>query len=100
MYVPQEWSLFTIADLIWSRFLRLRAPPLRACERDEGVGVDSTDAANTMLRGAFWEDSLVSRVSSYESVESSSEGFFEPEYAAGDPRQFQIGSVLFQAAGV
>ena len=25
---------------------------------------------------------------------------FEPEYAANDPRRFQIGSVLFQAAGV
>ncbi|MGI9460174.1 MAG: MOSC domain-containing protein [Pirellulales bacterium] len=71
-----------------------------AAERDEGVGVDSTDAANTMLRGAFWEDSLASPVSSYESVESPSKGFFEPEYVADDPRRFQIGSVLFQAAGV
>ncbi len=75
-----------------------------AAERDEGVGVDSPDTANTMLRGAFWEDSLACPVSSFKSVVSPSEDFFEPEfepeYAAGDPRQFQIGSVLFQAAGV
>ncbi len=71
-----------------------------AVERNEGVGADSTDAASTMLRGAFWEDSLACPVSSCKSVESPSEGCFEPEYAAGDPRQFQIGSVLFQAAGV
>ena len=69
-------------------------------ERDREVGVNSIDGSSTMLHGAFWEDSLACPVSFNQSMKVSSSGFFEPEYLPGDPKQFRIGTVLFQAAGV
>lgn len=69
-------------------------------ERDEEEALSSTEAASTMLFEAFWEDSLACPINSYETMTLPSEGCFEPEYEACEPRQFQIGSVVFQAAGV
>ena len=53
-----------------------------------------------MMSGPFWEDSLASPRSYRGSAGATVKEFFEPEHSAGEPRQFQIGTVLFQAVGV
>ena len=52
------------------------------------------------MSGPFWEDSLACPTSYRKIGDANASEFFEPEYPAGEPRLFQIGSALFQAAGV
>ncbi|MDA7889506.1 MOSC N-terminal beta barrel domain-containing protein [Pirellulales bacterium] len=69
-----------------------------ATERDDEKR-DTIDP-NTDAIGPFWEDSLACPVLSETCAEGNTEFFFEPECSVGDPSQFKIGAILFQAVGV
>ena len=68
-------------------------------ERENKKGAALVQHAD-MMSGPFWEDSLACPTSSRKIGDTNASEFFEPEYPAGEPRLFQIGSTLFQAAGV
>ena len=67
---------------------------------DNELNRKSSEVSSATEQGPFWEDSLACPVSSHRSTEVGAAGAFEPEYLPAEARQFQIGTLLFQAAGV
>ena len=68
-------------------------------EQDGENNESSCQDLGMNLQGPFWEDSLVSPFAG-KSVKATTVDSFEPEYPVGDPRQLQIGPIIFQTEGV